>query len=155
MGLAKRRREIEGALKHMKQEGQGVYQFWLVTSAELIEVISCPAESVDPFSRSVVTGVGGFLNSIATVRPTMLFCLLCDDELTTMSPPRSFVFLTAYLEKPAVANLFGLCSVCSGKGDVHRQIFAKFRASNPDLQMLMPIGETGHAWVLRESFNGQ
>jgi hypothetical protein len=137
------RRTFARTMNRMRDEAQGVYRLTIITPPVMLEMLAIPPAEASEEVVRLIGVASNFLHRIETLRPTAL-CLLCDNELVPMAPPRSFTVLTAHRDTPQNASVSGICALCS-RDDLKDRVFAKYRENNLDLRMLPPPSAAGHA----------
>jgi hypothetical protein len=138
MSEAKRRRALECSLKQIQLEGQGVFQFTLITPLSAIGLMS-NALTGDAAAARVMLAFAEFLKRVVKTYPPTL-CLLCDTEFVPGVMPATGVLLTAHRDEPEMGIWNGLCLECSQKSELETLICAYYRQNAiSDLRRLPPF----------------
>jgi hypothetical protein len=137
-------REFIRKTMQLQAEGQGVFRIDLVKQLD-VPGLFLAARDGDLRAMRTVDLITQFLKMIKAARPAAL-CLLCDNEVSLAALPWVIAIMTAQRDDPSTAILNGICVECADKPDLDAAVLAKYRASLiPDLRVLPPISEAGHA----------
>ncbi len=153
MGDAKRRRAgVEGpvsieavtaAFDEMHAEGQGVWQFTLITP-DVVMALTVQALMGDTTAARTLLASETFILKLRKVRPRML-CLFCENQFRSDSMPAVLIMLHAGRDDATNAIFQGVCSQCEANGDLESRLIARYREWGfTDLRPIS-IGEPGLA----------